>query len=302
MNGFWSAWIMFLVVLNLGITFFLFLWGPRVRIPVQEDGTTGHVWAHGVLREGLRRLPMWWVVLSGAMFAVAFGYLVLYPGFGSFKGVLGWSAHGEVNRQLDENRERLSGLMQTIADTDIGQLADDAAVTSYGHRLFVDNCAACHGREGHGNPVLGAPNLADGDWLYGGDAQTILTSILDGRQGTMPPMGASLDAAGIRNLANYVQSLSGAPHSPTAASAGKASFAVCAACHGPEGKGNPLLGAPNLTDSTWLYGGDLASIEKTIREGRSGVMPAWRSRLPENDVRAITAWIHAQSREDAGQP
>lgn len=302
MNGFWSAWIMFLVVLNLGITFFLFLWGPRVRIPVQQDGTTGHVWAHGVLREGLHRLPTWWIVLSGAMFAAAFGYLVLYPGFGSFRGVLGWSQHGEVQQHLDENQQRLSGLLQTITNSGIEQLAAEPAVTSYGQRLFIDNCAACHGREGHGNQVLGAPNLVDGDWLYGGDPQAILTSILDGRQGTMPPMGSSLDAAGVRNLANYVLSLSGALHSPTGAAAGKESFAVCAACHGADGRGNPALGAPNLTDDVWLYGGDLASIEKTIREGRSGVMPAWRSRLPEHDVRAITAWIFAQSHEGAGEP
>lgn len=164
-----------------------------------------------------------------------------------------------------------------------------------GKRLFVDDCGACHGREGHGNAVLGAPNLTDTDWLYGGDGATIMTSMLDGRHGTMPPFASSFDADNVANLANYVLSLSGAEHSQIKAAAGKPLFAVCSACHGVEGKGNPLLGAPNLTDAIWLYGGDLATIEETIRNGRGGVMPAWRTRLDENDARLITAWVYAQS-------
>lgn len=299
MNSFWSGWIMFLVVLNMGITFFLFLWGQRVKIPVQPDGTSGHVWAHGVLREGVRKLPLWWVLMSAAMFAAGFAYLVLYPGFGSFKGVLGWTSHGELQRHLDANQAKLAPLMQHIGGATVEQLATHPAATQLGQRLFVDNCAACHGREGHGNPSIGAPNLVDADWLYGGDGKTILTSILDGRGGSMPPFGATFGDDGVANLANYVLSLSGASHSPTKAAAGKSMFTVCAACHGPEGKGNPALGAPNLTDTIWLYGGDLATVEKTIRDGRNGVMPAWRTRLGEDEAKAIAAWVHAQSQPGA---
>jgi len=299
MSGFWSAWIMFLVVLNMGITFFLFIWGQRVKIPVQQDGTSGHVWAHGVLREGVRKLPLWWVLLSGGMFAVGFTYLALYPGFGRFKGVLGWTAHGELARDSEANAEKLAPLMRGFALYPVEKLAGDPAATRMGERLFIDNCAACHGRDAHGNAALGAPNLADDDWLYGGDGKAIMTSILDGRHGTMPPFGATFGEAGVGNLANYVLSLSGAPHDDAKATAGKAMFTVCSACHGPEGKGNPALGAPNLTDTTWLYGGDLATIEKTIRDGRGGVMPAWRSRLGEDDARVIAAWVYSLSRHDA---
>ncbi len=298
MNSFWSGWIMFLVVLNMGITFFLFIWGQRVKIPVQDDGTSGHVWAHGVLREGVRKLPLWWVLMSAAMFAVGATYLVLFPGFGSFKGVLGWTAHGELARDSAANAAKLEPLMRDFSLYPVEKLAGDAAATRMGERLFIDNCAACHGRDAHGNAALGAPNLADNDWLYGGDGKAIMTSILDGRHGTMPPFGATFGEAGVSNLANYVLSLSGATHDETKASAGKAMFTVCSACHGPEGKGNPALGAPNLTDTTWLYGGDLATVEKTIRDGRGGVMPAWRSRLGEDDARVIAAWIYSLSQHD----
>ena len=295
MNGFWSLWIMFLVVLNLGITLFLFVWGTRVEIPTLPDGTTGHVWAHGVLREGVRRLPLWWVLMSAGMFVCGFTYLALYPGFGAYKGLLGWTSAGELQRDSGENAAKLAPLMQRIKASTIEQLAADAEATRLGQRLFIDNCAACHGREGHGNHKLGAPNLVDGDWLYGGDSASIMTSILDGRHGAMPSFLSAYGEDGIARLANYVLSLSGARHSPDEAKAGQPMFVVCSACHGVDGKGNPALGAPNLTDTTWLYGGDLATIEQTIREGRSGQMPAWRTRLGEDDARVIAAWVHAQS-------
>ena len=296
MTTFWSLWIMFLVVFNLGITFFLYIWGQRVEIPVLPDGTSGHVWAHGVLREGVRPLPRWWVLLSGGMFACGAVYLALYPGFGAFKGVLGWTAHSELARDTLANDSKRVELMQYFLGIPAPKLAANPVATRIGERLFVDNCAACHGRDAQGNTTLGAPNLTDSDWLYGGDDAALRTSILDGRHGTMPPMGEALGAAGVTNVANHVLSLSGAPHDKAAAAAGQPMFAVCAACHGVDGKGNTVLGAPNLTDSTWLYGSDLATIQKTVRDGRSGVMPAWKSRLGEDDVHVLIAWLHAQSR------
>ena len=190
MTPFWSAWIMFLVVLNLGITLFLFLWGQRVAIPTLADGTSGHVWAHGVLKEGIRKLPLWWVLISLAMFITGFTYLALYPGFGSFKGMLGWTAHGELATDLAANRSKLDPLLQRVAVQPVETIARDAEATLVGQRLFIDNCAACHGNEGHGNHLIGAPNLIDDDWLYGGSGDAILASIQDGRMGVMPPMGA----------------------------------------------------------------------------------------------------------------
>lgn len=295
MSSFWSWWVMVLIVFNLGISFFLFLWGPRARIPTLPDGTTGHVWAHGVLREGMHRLPAWWIVMSFLMFAGAFGYLVLYPGFGNSAGRLGWTSHQELASDTATNDMHLKAAMQRFGQMPIETLAGDRQALAMGKVLFGDNCAACHGSAAHGNPLLGAPNLADNDWLYGGDGNAILTTILDGRHGAMPPWGAAFGETGVENLANYVLSLSGAPHDAAKAVAGKALFTACAACHGVDGKGNQAIGAPNLTDAIWLYGGTLATVEKTIRDGRNGNMPAWRARLGEDDVRVLAAYVYSLS-------
>lgn len=295
MSSFWSWWVMVLIVLNLGISFFLFLWGPRAKIPVLPDGTTGHVWASGTIREGMHPLPGWWIVVSFLMFAGAFGYLVLYPGFGNFAGTLGWTSHQELARDTAANEIRRNTAMQRFAQTPVETLAGDDQALAMGKVLFGDNCEACHGRLGDGNPLLGAPDLTDNDWLYGGDTEAILTTILDGRQGAMPPWGAVFGEAGVTNVAHYVLSLSGASHDATKAEAGKALFTACAACHGADGKGNHALGAPNLTDTTWLYGGSLAAVEKTIRDGRNGNMPAWRTRLGENQVRVLAAYVYSLS-------
>jgi cytochrome c oxidase cbb3-type subunit 3 len=298
MSTFWSIWIMALVVINMGITLFLFLWGQRVKIPVLPDGTTGHVWAHGVLRESVRTLPRWWVWMSASMFAVGFIYLALYPGFGSHAGLLGWTSQGELARDVAANQAIAREYNAYYLTVEPAELASNPAAVKLGERVFIDNCAACHGRAGQGNPRLGAPSLVDADWLYGGDDATIRTSILNGRHGTMPPLGEALGEAGVNEVAHYVLGLSGAAHDAQAAAAGQAKFALCAACHGMDGKGNPALGAPNLTDTAWLYGGDLETIKQTIQAGRSGVMPAWQSRLDAVDLHLLLTWMRAQAQTD----
>ena len=300
MSSGWSLWVMFLVVLNMGITLFLFLWGPRAKIPTLPDGTSGHVWAHGVLREGVRRLPRWWVLFSASMFVSAFAYLYLFPGFGNHKGALGWTAHGELARDVAANDAKLAPLMERFKLYPVAQLANDPDAQQMGKVLFEDNCAACHQRSATGNIALGAPNLADSDWLYGGSGDDITHSIHDGRAGVMPPW-ASLGEDNVKNLAQYVLSLSGAPHDAAKAAAAKPLFATCAACHGADGKGNPALGAPNLTDHVWLHGGSVADIEKTIHDGRQGHMPAWSPRLSDDRIRVIAAYIYHLSHDaDAG--
>ena len=192
MSGFWSAWVILLIVVNLGITLFLFVWGIQVKIPTQPDGTSGHVWAHGVLREGIRNLPTWWIVLSTAMFIAGFGYLALYPGFGAFTGILGWTSHDELARDQTTNGERLGAMRDRVRGKTVEMLATDPEALRVGETLFVDNCAACHGRNARGNLAVGAPDLTDADWLYGGDGQAILTSIKEGRRGAMPPFAGKL--------------------------------------------------------------------------------------------------------------
>jgi cytochrome c oxidase cbb3-type subunit 3 len=300
MSAGWSLWVMFLVVLNLGITLFLFLWGPRAKIPSLPDQTTGHVWAHGTIREGLRPLPRWWLLLSASMFVAGIGYLVLYPGFGNHKGLLHWTSHGQLARAEAANDAKLEPLMKRFDLYPVERLAGDPDAQQLGRRLFDDNCAACHGRDARGNQALGAPNLADADWLYGGTGNDIATSIHDGRAGVMPPWN-SLGEPTVKNLAQYVLGLSGEPHDARMAAAAEPIFkATCAACHGPDGKGNQGVGAPNLTDHVWLHGGTLADIETTIRDGRQGHMPNWDKRLDDAQIHVLAAYVYHLSHPDAG--
>jgi cytochrome c oxidase cbb3-type subunit 3 len=299
MSRFWSIWIIVLLVLNVGLALFLFVWAQIVKIPTEPDGTTGHVWAHGVLREGVRKLPFWWVVYSVVALVIGLVYFVLYPGFGSFKGTLGWTSADEWQRDNAANEAKLEAVMQPLRGLSLEELAASPAATSIGHRLYLDNCAACHGTEARGNQVLGAPDLTDAEWLYGGDSTTVMTSIRDGRNGAMPPWGPALGKEGVNEVAAYVLSLSGVKSPEDWASKGKARYdAMCVACHGPDGRGNPGLGAPDLTDKVWLYGGEFRHVADSIRDGRNGAMPGWGHRLNEDQLRTVAAWVLAQRRTD----
>jgi cytochrome c oxidase cbb3-type subunit 3 len=295
MSGFWSMWVAVLACITVAVSLTLFVWALFMRIPTAADGTTGHVWAHGALREAVRPLPWWWVLISIGTFVFGFGYLVLYPAFGGVGGRLAWTSHGEQQRDVATNDALLEARLQPLRTLGVDQLAANPGAVSIGHRLYLDNCAACHGSAGHGNQAVGAPDLTDADWLYGGDGETILKSILDGRNGMMPAQGAALGHNGTNAVASYVVSRSGTIAPPDQVAAGKISFdTVCAACHGVDGRGNPALGAPNLFDNVWLYGGDITSVVTTVRDGRGGVMPAWRARLTADEARLITAWVIAQ--------
>ncbi|HEX7114559.1 MAG TPA: cytochrome-c oxidase, cbb3-type subunit III [Steroidobacter sp.] len=292
MDGFWSGWVKFLVVLNLGITFLLFLAALFIKIPTQADGTTGHVWAHGVIREAVRKLPRWWVFCSALVFVIGVVYLALYPGFGSFRGVLGWTSEAQFQREAAENEAKLEAALAPLRNLSIEEIAANPQSVAIGHRLFLDNCAACHGIDARGNQTLGAPDLLDSDALYGNDSATLLASIRDGRNGVMPAWGSALGHEGVNEVAAYVLSLSGVNAPKDWVEAGKARFqGMCVGCHGADGRGNPALGAPNLTDRVWLYGGDFKRVAQSIRDGRSGVMPAWRNRLTDDEIRMIAAWV-----------
>lgn len=286
----WSLWVMALVVLNISITLFLFFWGTRVAIPTQKDGTSGHVWAHGVLREGIRKLPTWWYLMSLSMFVIGIGYLVLYPGFGSNEGALKWTSQGQLNAETEYSEELLQPVMDSAASDGYKALAKNEQAMHIGGRLFLDNCAGCHGRDAKGNHVIGAPDLTDSASLYGHSAADIQNSIAEGRSAAMPPW-ASLGYGKIKNLAHYVSSLSSGSHDGASASAGKNDFVACAACHGADARGNKVLGAPDLTDSASLYGNSIEQLMESITNGRQGVMPGWKDRLSDAEIRLITAWV-----------
>lgn len=288
----WSIWVMVLVVINLGITLFLFLWAPRAHIPTAEDGTTGHAWAGGGIREGLHRLPLWWILTSASMFIGCFGYLILYPGFGAHQGTLQWSSHGQWHEQHAANRAKLGELEQKFNLYTVEQLSHDKDALHMGRRLFGDNCEACHGRSAKGNALIGAPNLTDKSWLYGDTGKDITTSIHNGRSGVMPAWKA-LGEDNVNNLVQYVLSLSGRKHEASMAKAAEPTFkSTCAACHGADGKGNPAIGAPNLTDEFWLHGRTVADIHKTIHDGRQGHMPNWDERLTDSQIHVLAAYVY----------
>jgi cytochrome c oxidase cbb3-type subunit 3 len=295
MSGFWSTWVIVLLVLNLALVLFLFVWAQIVKIPTESDGTTGHVWAHGVLRESVRRLPWWWVVYSLIGVVAGIGYLFLYPGFGGFRGALGWTSAGELQRDTAASEQKLEATLAPLRELSLGQLAANSTATSIGHRLYLDNCAACHGDRALGNTAIGAPNLTDAESLYGDEPDTVMASIRDGRTGTMPGWGPVLGVDGVNEVAAYVLGFSGIETPGDWRAAGKARYeAMCVACHGADGRGNRALGAPDLTDRIWLYGGDFARVAESVRDGRTGVMPAWGQRLNTDELRLIAAWVLAQ--------
>lgn len=297
MSAFWSTWIQFLVIFNMGITFFLFIFAIRTKVPTIADGTTGHVWAHGAIREGLHNLPIWWVLGSAGWFLAAWIYLVLYPGFGRLPGVLGWSSHQQLEQQLQENGVRLEKTYEQFRAMPLQQLALDEDAHRIGHRIFIDNCAACHGRNGEGN--VGFPRLNDTFWTWGGTPDDILATITHGRHGIMAPVGAALGEEGTVAVANYVASLSGIAHDAALVESGKEKFGtICAACHGPEAKGNPMLGAPDLTAGIFLRSVGVPGIIETINQGRTGEMPAWNGRLDEDEIRLVAAWVLGNVQHD----
>ena len=297
-NG-WSVYVIALTAINLiGLIWLLLATAAKPKNDKPASDVTGHVW-DGDIEELNNPLPRWWFVLFVLTFIFGFGYLALYPGLGIWKGTLGWTSGGEVKEELDATHAKLESLYAGFRNRPLSALADDPAAVKVGRNVFANNCAACHGSDARG--AVGYPNLVDADWLYGGDAETVLASIMNGRHGLMPSMSATLPGNGIEEVANYALSLSGLDHSERLAAAGKPKFeTICAACHGVEGKGNHALGAPNLTDDIWLHGNaTAASISQIIIHGTGGVMPAWGPILGEDRARLAAAWILAQAKTSA---
>jgi cytochrome c oxidase cbb3-type subunit 3 len=262
-----------------------------------EDNTTGHVWDVDLV-EMNNPLPRWWMYLFVITVVFSAIYLALYPGLGKFPGTLGWSSVGQYKAEQQRAQENMAQIFARFKGKTAEELAKDSVAMGIGERLFGNNCAQCHGSDARGSK--GFPNLTDGDWLYGGSLQTIAETITKGRMGVMPPMAAAVGTAeDVRNVANYVLSLSGAAHNSVAAQLGKPKFAVCAACHGPEGKGNQALGAPNLTDKIWLHGWGEAAIVSMINAGKTNMMPAFGERLNPEQIHVLAAYVWSLSQTSA---
>lgn len=292
MSNFWSNYIIAIVVLNIAGCAWLLMWTRKMNLSdMPADGTTGH--EYDGIREYNNPLPRWWLMLFWITIVFSIGYLMLYPGMGKFQGYLGWSSAGEHATADKQYNEQYGKLYAELAKVPVEQLVKDERAMKIGARLFANNCSVCHGTTARG--AAGFPNLTDSDWLYGGTPENIRESIMNGRNGVMPAWIDSLGAAGVDEVANHVLSLSGRKADAKLAAAGKDKFAVCSACHGADGKGNQMLGAPNLTDNIWLYGGSLAAVKKTLTEGRAGKMPAQKDALGAERVHLLTAYVYSLS-------
>lgn len=289
-NSFWGQFITAITL--LGIAFCLWLlytqraWLGRV---VEEKEDTGHVW-DGTLTELNTEVPRWWTIMYILFCVFALAYLFLYPGLGTYKGKLGYTSASEVKADQDRLNEQIKPIYARFNEMPITEVAHDPEAREIGQRLFLNNCAQCHGSDAKG--AVSFPNLADNDWLYGGDPEQISQTITKGRHGNMPPWGAVIKPADASDIAQYVRSLSGLASDDLRIVPGKRGFETfCVACHGAEGKGNTALGAPNLTDNVWLFGSSEASIVSTIMNGRENIMPPQEGILNEDQIRILTAWV-----------
>lgn len=298
LSGFWSAWI---IVITLGtIVFCAWVLFANRKTDKQPDaegnvGTTGHA-ADGI-EEYDNPLPRWWFMLFVGTVIFSLGYLVLYPGLGNFQGILGWNQVNQWEREMAQAEERYAPIFAQYEEVPIPELAQDGDAMRVAERIFLNNCAICHGSNAQGG--YGFPNLTDDDWLYGGEPENIVHTIANGRNGLMPSW-QQLGEENIENLTQHVLSLSGLEHDAERAEHGQSVFtASCAACHGPNGTGNTALGAPNLTDDTWLYlapGQSVAeAVRQTLRNGRNGHMPAQAAYIGEDKVHLVAAYVYSLS-------
>lgn len=300
MTTFWSLYITILTVGTLlALTWLIFATRKGQR-PDTTDQTMGHTFDG--IEEYDNPLPRWWFLLFVGTLIFSVGYLALYPGLGKWKGVLpgyedGWTGVNQWKKEMARADEQYGPLYAKYAAMPVAEVAKDEQALKMGARLFASNCSVCHGSDAKG--AYGFPNLTDHDWLWGGEADTIKTTILGGRQAAMPAWKDVLGEEGIRNVAGYIRSLSDLKNPEGIdLAAGQQIYATnCVACHGVEAKGNPLMGAPNLTDRVWLYGSSFAQVQQTLRHGRNGVMPAQNETLGNDKVHLLAAYVYSLSQK-----
>ncbi len=306
MTSFWSWYITLLSLGTIAALVWLLLATRKGQRHDSTEETVGH--SYDGIEEYDNPLPRWWFMLFVATVVFALGYLVLYPGLGNWKGVMpgyedGWTQVKEWQREVDKANEQYGPLYAKFAAMPVEQVAQDPQALKMGGRLFASNCSVCHGSDAKG--AYGFPNLTDHDWLWGGAPETIKTTILGGRQAAMPAWRDVIGEDGIRNVAGYVRSLSGrdVPEGINAdIEQGQKIFAAnCVACHGAEGKGTQAMGAPNLTDSVWLYGSSFGQIQQTLRYGRNGRMPAQEHILGNDKVHLLAAYVYSLSQQQPEQ-
>lgn len=299
-SGFWNLWVAGLTL--FGIVFCaVILWANTTKKLEGPAELHGHVWDED-LAEYNHPLPRWWMYLFWITIVFALAYLALYPGFGSNKGIWNWSSKdgpdSQYAKEMADAKAKYEPIFAKFRQQDLKAVAGDREAREMGQRLYLTYCSQCHGSDARG--AKGFPNLTDNDWLWGGEPEQIKTTIMEGRSGVMPPFGPQLAGDQIKDVANYVRSLSNLAHDSVRAQRGKEVFQTnCVACHGPEAKGNIAMGAPNLTDGTWLYGSTEATITETVTKGRNNRMPAHKEFLGEAKVHLLAAYVIGLSQGSA---
>lgn len=294
-SDFWNIYIVIITLASIvACAVLLKAMTTRRMAPGEQATVMGHVWDEN-LEEYNNPLPRWWMWLFYITVIFSLAYLAFYPGLGAFGGLSKWTSTGQYEAEQANAKATFGPIYDKFAAMDIKAVSEDPAAREIGQRLFLNHCAQCHASDGRGG--MGFPDLTDGDWLYGGAPDQIKQSIVQGRQGVMPPLGAMLGDQGSKDVAHFVMSLSGATHDNVRAARGKPLFETnCVACHGPEGKGNPALGAPNLTDKVWLYGGGESVILETIAKGRNGQMPVWGPIVGDAKAHLLAAYVYGLGR------
>ena len=314
---FWTIWISVITLGSIVGCFILLRWNLTNYTGHPEGESMGHEF-DGIV-EINNPLPRWWTILFYATIVWSFFYLALYPGLGSFEGFWGWRSSNqdirsleesaqaridakeqglivEYDRELDYAAEKFDPIFEAYAQVPVEELVKNEEAVKVGQRLFMQNCSQCHGSDARGN--MGFPNLTDDDWLYGGSGAKIKETLTNGRIAAMPAWIDAMGEQGIKETVAYVLSLSGREmeeNHDVLAEAGKARFMACAACHGMDGKGNQMLGAPNLTDNIWLYGGSERAITETLTYGRNGVMPSFKKTLGDNKIHVVATYVYSLS-------
>jgi len=295
-SDFWHWYIAILTVISILACVWLIRWMTSGFEKTDKVEDTGHVW-DGDLTELNNPLPRWWLGLFYITLAFGSFYLLLFPGLGKFSGLLDWTSKGQYEQEVERVEAEVGPLFARYQQTPVIDLIKDETALKVGERLYINYCTTCHGSDARG--ARGFPNLRDGDWLWGGTPDAIKTTLMQGRQAAMPAWEAALGGErGVDEVAQYVLSLSGRATISELADKGKVKYEMfCAACHGVDGTGNTALGAANLTDDIWLYGGSLTRISESIAIGRNGVMPAQGEFLGEAKVHLLTAYIYSLSQQ-----
>ena len=294
----------------------LVYWTTHIKAggDAKEGEVIDHTW-DGDLKEMNNPMPGWWLSLFYLMIAFAIAYLFLYPGV--YKGSKGWTQLTQYQQESRRVDARSAEYFRHYAGKSVEDLAKDTDALAIGRRIFLQNCAVCHASDAGGTPG-NYPNLTDKDWIWGGTPENIINTITNGHTGAMPPGGALVavvpgqapsaeDQQKLEDVSNYILALGGYEHDQALAEKGKELYGTsCVACHGPDGKGNPVIGGINLADQTWLYAEDSEDpaalktfIQNQIQHPRNNVMPAWKDILGEAKIKVVAAYVYSLSQDES---